>query len=123
MQISILSSLQKRIDQLSKVDAFILKNTSTKIPDFIKEKIKDWQKIPVFILEDTSSITQFIHDDLNKCLPTINGLILAGGKSKRMGQDKGSINYYGKPHREFLAELIAPFCKVIKPCLKAHSKL
>lgn len=108
-----LSSLQKRLNQLTNVGAFILKNTATEIPDFLKEKLNDWQNIPVFILEDTAASIQFIQEDLKKSLPTLNGLILAGGKSQRMGQDKGSIPYYGKPHREFLAELIAPFCKEI----------
>jgi molybdenum cofactor guanylyltransferase len=40
----------------------------------------------------------------------INGLILAGGKSVRMGHDKGLINYHGKPQREFLFELISTVC-------------
>ncbi|HEU5292340.1 MAG TPA: molybdenum cofactor guanylyltransferase [Cyclobacteriaceae bacterium] len=40
----------------------------------------------------------------------INGLVLCGGKSSRMGKDKSLINYHGKPQREFLAELLKPFC-------------
>jgi len=106
-----LPSLQKRITQFTNVSAFVLKDSSTNIPDFLKEKINNWQSIPVFLEEDTQSIIQFIQDDLMANIPTINGLILAGGKSQRMGQDKGSLNYYGKPHREYLAELIQPFCE------------
>lgn len=106
-----LPSLQKRITQFTNVGAFILKEASTNIPDFIKEKLSNWQSIPVFHKEDTQSIIQFIQDDLTNNIPTLNGLILAGGKSQRMGQDKGSLNYYGKPHREYLAELIQPFCE------------
>jgi len=105
-----LPSLQKRKDQLTGAGAFILKNASTKIPEFLKEKITNWETLPVFNLENNSAIQQFIQDDLNKQIPPINGLILAGGKSQRMGQDKGSINYFDKPHREYLAEMIAPFC-------------
>ena len=40
----------------------------------------------------------------------LNGLILAGGKSIRMGQDKGMIDYYGKPQREYLVDLLKPYC-------------
>lgn len=40
----------------------------------------------------------------------INGLILAGGKSSRMGRDKSLIEYHNKPQREYLFELLAPFC-------------
>tara|TARA_Y100000590_G_scaffold283855_2_gene319350 strand:- start:26035 stop:26643 length:609 start_codon:yes stop_codon:yes gene_type:complete len=34
------------------------------------------------------------------------GLILTGGKSKRMGTDKGSLNYHGKTQVEHLYELL-----------------
>lgn len=37
------------------------------------------------------------------------GLILAGGKSTRMGTDKGAIEYHGIPQREFLYNLIKPY--------------
>ena len=40
----------------------------------------------------------------------IIGLVLAGGKSMRMGQDKGLLNYRGKPHRMYLLEELAPLC-------------
>jgi len=43
-------------------------------------------------------------------LPILNGLVLAGGKSLRMGNPKDKINWHGKEHRYYLADLIAPFC-------------
>lgn len=39
------------------------------------------------------------------------GLVLAGGKSTRMGEDKGLISYFGLEHRIYLAKLLAPFCE------------
>jgi len=41
---------------------------------------------------------------------TLYGLILSGGKSTRMGNDKGLISYHGKPQREYLYELASKFC-------------
>jgi molybdopterin-guanine dinucleotide biosynthesis protein A len=41
----------------------------------------------------------------------LKGLILAGGKSSRMGTDKGLINWQGKPHRYYLADLLSTFCE------------
>ncbi len=38
------------------------------------------------------------------------GLILAGGKSSRMGKDKGLISYHGIPQREYVYDLANNFC-------------
>ncbi|MGK6340727.1 NTP transferase domain-containing protein [Chryseobacterium sp. DT-3] len=42
--------------------------------------------------------------------PKLNGLVLAGGKSLRMGNPKDKINWYGKEQRYYAADLLAPFC-------------
>ena len=38
------------------------------------------------------------------------GLVLSGGKSTRMGEDKGLIQYHDKPQREHLYELLDEVC-------------
>ncbi|MGV3762049.1 NTP transferase domain-containing protein [Parapedobacter sp.] len=43
--------------------------------------------------------------------PLLNGLVLAGGKSRRMGHNKGRINWHGKQQRFFAADLLKPFCE------------
>jgi molybdopterin-guanine dinucleotide biosynthesis protein A len=40
----------------------------------------------------------------------LNGVVLAGGKSARMGQDKGSMNWHGVKQREYIADLLSNFC-------------
>ncbi|MEO7961136.1 MAG: NTP transferase domain-containing protein [Ginsengibacter sp.] len=40
----------------------------------------------------------------------INGLVLAGGKSKRMGRDKSSIQWHGKEQQYYIADLLKPLC-------------
>lgn len=40
--------------------------------------------------------------------PPLKGLVLAGGDSSRMGMDKGTIAYHGKPQREYLYHLLEP---------------
>ena len=40
----------------------------------------------------------------------LNGLILAGGRSSRMGLDKGLIDYHGQAQVSWLAELLGEFC-------------
>lgn len=40
----------------------------------------------------------------------MNGLILIGGKSSRMGTDKSLLNYHGKSQREYLFDLVRKYC-------------
>lgn len=42
--------------------------------------------------------------------PKLYGLVLAGGKSRRMGNPKDKINWHGKEQRYYAADLLAPFC-------------
>lgn len=43
-------------------------------------------------------------------IPRINGLVLAGGKSVRMGTPKDALQWHGKEQRYFAADLLKPFC-------------
>jgi molybdopterin-guanine dinucleotide biosynthesis protein A len=40
----------------------------------------------------------------------IKGLVLAGGKSVRMGLDKGMMMWHGKPQRYYMADMLAQLC-------------
>jgi molybdenum cofactor guanylyltransferase len=43
----------------------------------------------------------------------LNGLVLSGGKSMRMGKDKGLISYHGKPQREYLFGLLSAYSNTV----------
>ena len=49
----------------------------------------------------------------------IYGLVLAGGRSSRMGRDKGLIVYHNKPPREYIAALLGKFCSEVYVSCKA----
>jgi molybdopterin-guanine dinucleotide biosynthesis protein A len=51
----------------------------------------------------------------------LHGLILAGGKSSRMGQDKAMIEFHGKPQHIYLTDELKPVCKeVFISCRKSQ---
>jgi molybdenum cofactor guanylyltransferase len=55
--------------------------------------------------------------------PALKGLVLNGGRSSRMGMDKGELVFHGKPQREFLYELLQRFCTdVFLSCKSAAGK-
>ena len=46
-------------------------------------------------------------------IPQINGLILAGGKSTRMGVDKSEMDYHGVPQSDYLFQLLKAFVSTV----------
>jgi molybdopterin-guanine dinucleotide biosynthesis protein A len=54
----------------------------------------------------------------------VYALILAGGKSSRMGTDKSVIEYHGLPQREYLFKILSPVCdKVFLSCRKDDDQI
>ncbi|WP_428654990.1 NTP transferase domain-containing protein [Runella sp.] len=43
----------------------------------------------------------------------MNGLILVGGRSSRMGTDKSRLIYHDQPQWRYLHELLKPFCRSV----------
>lgn len=56
-------------------------------------------------------------------IPLLNGLVLAGGRSKRMGTDKDLIKWHNKEQRCYAADLLTPFCgEVFISCRAEQAK-
>src|SRR5690606_36469723 len=103
-------NLEKKLDRLTDVQAIILKNPLDSPPEYLKREVTNWDSVPVFNLSDTDQIAAWIQAWMGQKLPPINGLVLAGGESRRMQKDKGELVYYGKNQREHVLALIRPFC-------------
>jgi len=103
-------SLKRKLDRLTQVDAIILAEGQEQVFPFLQEHLHD-PAIPVLHWKEIGRIAEIIRNHYRQHIPALHGLVLAGGKSQRMGRDKGLIEYHGKPQRTYLAELIAPFCQ------------
>lgn len=99
-------SLQKRVDQLTDVGLFLLAEGETGPFDFIREALPGWANIPVHRLDETEQIIAFFERELADAKPQLNALVLAGGKSERMGQDKGAMDWHGKEQQYYMADLL-----------------
>ncbi len=109
------ASLKKRHSQLSNVKAIILCEGIDKPFEWLADRI---QGIPVLNLSEIDSIAKLV--DSHKEVPKIKGLVLAGGKSTRMGEDKGQIAYHGLAQVDYL---IAEFEKLgIEPLVSCRDE-
>ncbi|RVU00650.1 molybdopterin-guanine dinucleotide biosynthesis protein MobA [Mucilaginibacter limnophilus] len=116
------TSLQNRAEQLTNVELILLSTTATEVFDFIKKTVSNWESIPVYRLDETDKIIEFFNSKLEQAKSKINGLVLAGGKSVRMGFDKGAINWHGKEQRYYLADVLKNFCaEVFISCREEQS--
>jgi molybdopterin-guanine dinucleotide biosynthesis protein A len=99
-----LPKLEKRLHQCTRVDALILRDADTDIPEFLKTRLPNWQQLPRFLRSDEAGLTKWLLAKYQP--PVLQGLVLAGGHSRRMGIDKGQIVYHEQPQREHLYHLL-----------------
>lgn len=104
-------SLKKKLDRLTDVGLFILAKGQTDIYPFLKEYLPNWKDVPMLQMTDLEGIKNFVQSDLEANKVPLYGLVLAGGKSTRMGRDKGLIDYHGLPQREYLYDILSSVCE------------
>lgn len=100
------ASINKRIDQITDVQFFIKVTEDIQPFQSLQDKFPNWEEIPVYSLEEIEKITRHITEIVHQTIPSIKGLVLTGGKSTRMGQDKSQLAYHGKPQKEFVRDLL-----------------
>ncbi|MCB0635493.1 MAG: NTP transferase domain-containing protein [Lewinella sp.] len=105
-------SLRRKLDRLTDV-ALILSTDEQRQPyDFLSDHLAG--RLPAIMpLGDINGIIQWLRAQLTAARPPLYGLVLAGGKSTRMGEDKGLIDYHGRPQREYLYELLGQATKEV----------
>ena len=87
-----LKSLEKRIEQLTNV-LCIVKVDDIDMPDFLPSAIPNISEVPMFDFNTEAEIITFVSNWLEQRKPKLKALVLAGGKSTRMGTDKAQLKY------------------------------
>jgi molybdenum cofactor guanylyltransferase len=102
-----LESLERKLDRLTNVHLILLAEGMEELPDFLQAKLEGELNPQVHRLEEVEKIAAFLDGYLTEAKPRVRGLVLAGGKSLRMQQDKSLLEYHGKPQRTHASELLS----------------
>ncbi|MDO9274035.1 MAG: NTP transferase domain-containing protein [Lutibacter sp.] len=100
------ASVLKRLDQLNNIQFIIKLADDAKYFDFLEEKNPQIKNLLCYKIEEIDKISKHIENLIKEKTAPIHGLVLAGGKSTRMGTDKGTLNFYGKNQRDVAIELL-----------------
>lgn len=97
-----IESLQRKADRLTNVVAVLEIDTTVDTCPFLTAHMQTETK--VFNAGEEHALISWLSTQVLS--PSINGLVLAGGRSIRMGQDKSMMEYHGMPHRDYLLHLL-----------------
>ncbi len=99
-------SLRKRKEQLTRVLCILQKDEDYPMDELFSDLLQGRSDIPIYPLKDDEAWIPCIEQFLHLHTPMLNGLVLVGGKSRRMGFDKSTIQKGGLPIREYLYTLL-----------------
>ena len=100
------ASVLKRLDQLDNIQFVVKLTDDAKYFDFLLAHNPQIKNLVCYHIDDIEKISKHIENLIKEKIAPIQGLVLAGGKSIRMGIDKGELHFYGKNQRDVAIELL-----------------
>ena len=100
------ASVLKRLAQLDDIQFIVKLKSETEYFDFLVDKYPNIKNKICYTIDEVDKIAIHINNLIQEKIAPIKGLVLVGGKSTRMGQDKAELNYFGKPQKEIAKELL-----------------
>lgn len=101
------ASVLKRLEQLNNIQFVIKLNEDANYFDFLEDHNPQIKNLLCYDIDEVEKISKHIENLIQEKIAPIQGLVLAGGKSVRMGTDKGQLDFYGKSQRDVAIELLA----------------
>lgn len=98
--------LKKRLDRLNSIQFVVYMDESPNYFSFLKKKFPHIKNIKAYHIEELDKISTHIHNLIKAKIAPIKGLVLAGGKSTRMGKDKTQLNYHGTSQLDYTVNLL-----------------
>ena len=100
------ASVKKRLEQLDRIQFIVKLNDNARYFDFLLEKYPTIKNLRSYHMGQVDEMAKHIDGLIQETIAPLQGLVLAGGKSKRMGQDKTQIKYHGKSQLAHTVELL-----------------
>ena len=100
------ASVLKRLEQLDQIQFVIKLNEDAIYFDFLESKYPQIKKLKCYNLSDIDGIAMHVKALIEEKTAPVKGLVLAGGKSIRMGADKGLLEFHGKAQRNVVIDLL-----------------
>ncbi len=99
-------SLLRKLDRLTDVKMIILDHGIEKPHDFLTAHIDSLDEVQIYKIDQLTEISNWILTHHQAHQPTVKGLVLAGGKSQRMGQPKELLDYHGLKQVDYAAQIL-----------------
>lgn len=103
-------SLKRKGEKLTRPVAMVDFTSNGIIPPELQEFLSEFEGLPIFGAGDIEALSNFV---LRECRPSIGlrGVVLTGGKSSRMGEDKSQLQYHGKEQWKYVRDMLEAYCE------------